>query len=222
MRRLLSCLLASCALLYCACAAGAAPGCDEKALRDEAHRAKTWRYAWSGINAGLMIGSFAVVPLVERESRPDWIVSGIGSGVTVLGTWLWPLRVEAALEELDALPPERRQVELPRLLRESAEDEHARVTWPWHLLNVGLSAAAGSIVAFGYKHYWSGAITAVAGTALGEVQLFTQPTGLPRACPVGALRGCHQTTWLLAPRLGWTPRLGAVPAAWTLGVGGTF
>ena len=219
MRRVVSCLLASCALLYGACAAGAPPGSDEKALRDEARRARTWRYAWTGINAGLMVGSFVVVPLVEREGRPDWIVSGVGSGVAGLATWLWPLRVEGAVEELDALPLQQRQAKLPRLLRESADDERERVTWPWHLANLGLSVAGGSIIAFGYKHYLSGAITAAGGTALGEVQLFTQPTGLPRACPTDSASRC---SWRWAPRFGFTPRLGRAPAAWSLGVGGSF
>jgi hypothetical protein len=222
MRRLSSCLIASCAFFYCACAVAASPGCDEMALRDQAQRARTWRYAWSGINAGLMVGSFVVVPLVEREARPDWIVSGVGSGVTVLTTWLWPLRVESALEELDALPPEQRQAALPRLLRESAEDERARVRWPWHLANVGLSLAAGSIIAFGYDHYVSGAITAAASTALGEAQLFTQPTSLPRACPTSARGRCRQTTWLWAPRFSLSPGVGAVPATLTLGAIASF
>ncbi len=162
MRRLVSSLLASCCLFASTCALGAEPGCDEKALRDEAQRAKTWRYAWSGINAGLMVGAFAVVPLVDRESRPDWIVSGIGSGVSLLATWWWPLRVESSARELDALSSEQRTLQLPRLLRESAADERARVAWPWHVANVALSAATGSIIAFGYQHYWSGAITAAA------------------------------------------------------------
>jgi hypothetical protein len=159
-------------------------GCDEATLREQARAAKRWRYWWTGINFGLMAGSFATVPLVDRPSRPDWIVAGVGSGIAVLTTWIWPLRVESAPDELDALPATERPRALARLLRESAEDERDRMRWPWHLANLGLSAAAGGVIAFGYKHYASGAITAGISAALGEVQLFTQPTGLPLGCPV--------------------------------------
>ena len=211
--RWLGCSLVASSVLYGATALAAPNGCDEQALGDQAHRAKTWRYTWSGVNAGLMAGSFVAVPLVERASRPDWIVSGIGSGVTALATLLLPLRAESAADELEALPPTERARQLPRLQRESAIDEHARVTWPWHVVNFGLSAAAGSVIAFGYRHYASGVVTTVVGTALGEAQLFTQPTGLPLTCP-SALQ--------LVPRLSFTPKVGSSPAAWTLAVGGGF
>jgi hypothetical protein len=135
------------------------------------------------VNAALMIGAIVAVPLVDKEERPDWIVSGAGSAINVATTWFLPLRVEAAEEELDALPASERPRHLPRLVLESAEDEQDRVTWPWHVINFGVSALGGGIIAFGYGHYESGLITTLGGTALGSAQIFTQPTGLPRTCP---------------------------------------
>jgi hypothetical protein len=154
------------------------PSAEFRELQTEAKRARTWRYAWVGINGAATVGSFVAVPLVDRESRPDWIVSGVGSGITLLATWIWPLRVETAADELAAMPAAERARLLPLRYRESAEDEHDRVTWPWHVANCGLAAAGGAIIAFGFKHYLSGALTAAGGAALGEAQLFTQPTGL--------------------------------------------
>jgi hypothetical protein len=159
--------------------AGAAePSADYRALEGEATRARTWRYAWVGINGAVTVGSFALVPLVDRESRPDFVVSGVGAGITLLTTWIWPLRVETAVEELQGLSPAERARLLPLRYRESAEDERDRVAWPWHVANIGLAAAGGAVIAFGFKHYLSGALTAASGAALGEVQLFTQPTAL--------------------------------------------
>jgi hypothetical protein len=189
----------------------AAP-CSGRLVTEEARAARTWRYAWSGINAGFMVGSFVAVPLVHKEDRPDWIISGIGSGVTVLATWFFPLRVESAADELEALPAEQCQAQYPRLVRESWHDEQARVTWPWHVLNFGLSAGAGSIIAFGYGHYASGLVTTVAGTALGEAQILTQPTNLSAA----------KMTLRPTPRLAFTPSSGGLPAAWTLSVASAF
>jgi hypothetical protein len=193
--------------------AHAAEPCDAPKLRVEADRAWAWRRNWTLINAGVMAGSFAVVPLVEREDRPDWIVSGIGSGITALTTFVWPLRVESAADELEALPTVERARQLRRLWRESAEDEHDRVTWPWHLANFGVSAAAGAIIAFGYHHYVSGAITTLAGTALGEVQIFTQPTRLDADCQL-ALR--------LVPSIGYVPRTAAAPERFFLSLHGSL
>lgn len=213
--RLLVCLaFASCSLL-CAAGAWAAPPSqrDEAALRAEASRARTWRYAWAGVNGGLTVGAFVALPLDDREARPDWIVSGVGSGVTVLACWFFPLRVESAVDELDALPFAERARQLPRLYRESAEDEQSRVSWPWHVANLGLSALGGGIIAFGYDHYLSGAITAGVGAALGEVQLFTQPTGLSLG---------HAASFSLLPRLGFAPRVGPAPAVWTLSLTGVL
>lgn len=181
-------------------------------LRAEARAARTWRYTWSGINAGLMVGSFAIAPLVQKEDRPDWIVSGIGSGVTVLATWFFPLRVESAVDELEALPPEQCRAQLAPLSLESLRDERARVTWPWHVLNLGLSAAAGGIIAFGYRHYASGVVTGVVGASLGEAQLFTQPI----------MASAQPQSQRPVPRLAFVPASGGVPATWTLSVASAF
>lgn len=213
MRRLLGLAVVWGSLFVCGVASAEPRAGTAEDLHAEARSARTWRYTWVGVNGGLMVGAFAMLPLVERENRPDWIISGIGSGVTLLATWLWPLNVEGADEELSALPAAERSRRLPRLLHDSAEDEQARVTWPWHAANVGLSLGTGAIIAFGYQHYASGAITAVAGTALGEVQILTQPTGLPLTCP-GACR--------VMPRLAFTPRCDALPATWTLSVAGAL
>jgi hypothetical protein len=79
--------------------------------------------------------------------------------------------------------------------------------------NVGLSALGGGIVAFGYDHYLSGAITAGVGAALGEAQLLTQPTGLSR-------RQAASLQWV--PRLGLSPGFGAASVSWTLSLTGVL
>ncbi len=192
-------------------AAPPAPGAQQ--LEREARRAKTWRYSWTAINGGLTVGAFALVPLVAREDRPDFVVSGVGSAITTFCTWIWPLRVEGAAAELDALPPAERERHLRRLLSESAADERDRVGWPWHVANIGLAAAGGAVIAFGYRHYLSGALTAAAGGALGEIQLFTQPTGL------GADGVAGRAT---APRLAIAPKFAAMAGGWAIGLVGRF
>jgi hypothetical protein len=201
-------------LSWAAPAAAQSPECGEQALSDEAHRARVWRYSWMGINGALMAGAFVAVPLVKKEERPDWIISGAGSAINLATTWFWPLRVESAEEELDALPAAERPKQLRRLLLESAEDEHDRVTWPWHLANFGVSALAGGIIAFGYDHYISGLITTLSGTAIGSIQIFTQPTNLPRSCGAVKLTLSPSFSLLRAPDMS--------PTGAVLSLSGTF
>lgn len=173
--------------------------CTEQLIRDEARRARTWRYTWTGINGAMMVGSFVAVPIFPKEERPDWIVGGIGSAINVGTTWFLPLEVESAEEELDALPPAERPRHVRRLVLESSKDEHARVTWPWHLLNFGVSALGGAVIAFGYDHYESGLITTLVGTAVGSIQIFTQPTNLPRSCAAAGFTLSPSFALLRAP-----------------------
>jgi hypothetical protein len=191
MRSFASLTIACCWLLHVAGARAAPTEPDqEQQLRAEASRARTWRYAWSGVNAGLTLGAFVALPLDRRESRPDWIVSGAGSGLTLLTTFFLPLRVESAVAELDALPLGQRAARLPRLYRESATDERERVSWPWHVANVGLSALAGGIIAFGYDHYVSGAITAAGRSAIVHAADAARRRRFRRAA-TGAAFGVH-------------------------------
>jgi len=55
------------------------------------------------------------------------------------------------------------------------------------------------------------------GAALGELQLFTQPTGLPL---VPRLSSGSRPSF--APRVSLTPRVGGIPAACMFGVAGAF
>lgn len=213
MRTLASFGLFSCLATLSTCALAAPPVQGPTELPREAQRAETWRYAWTAVNGGLTLGAFVAVPLVSSEDRPDFVVSGIGSAITTLGTWVWPLRVEGAAAELEVMAPAERARHTERLRRESALDEGQRIRWPWHVANLGLAAAGGAVIAFGYRHYLSGALTAAAGGALGELQLFTQPTGLIDA-KAGRLR--------LVPRLALTPSFGATRASWAVAVSGSF
>ena len=185
----------------------------EALLRDQAQRARTYRYVWTGINAGLAVGSFGLMPLVAHDKREDYAVSGIASLLGTVTTFAFPLHVERddpELAALQTLPPAARQKKLSELLRDGARDEHSRVTWPWHLFNLGASALTGSIIAFGFGHTRAGLQTGIAGFLLGEAQILTQPTGLV---------GAH-----LAPptALRWQPRVSFAARACTLGVATTF
>src|SRR6185295_17455787 len=67
------------------------------AQANEARRARTWRYAWTGINGALALGQFALLPFGSNDQRLEWAVGGVGSAANAVFTWLVPLEVESAL-----------------------------------------------------------------------------------------------------------------------------
>lgn len=185
----------------------------EALLRDQAQRARTYRYVWTGINAGLAVGSFSLMPFVKHDAREDYAVSGFASLLGTVTTFAFPLHVERDEPELDALrtlPLAERRKKLSELLHDGARDERARVTWPWHLLNLGTSAITGGIIAIGFAHTRAGVQTAIASLLLGEAQILTQPTGLV---------GAHLSE---PSALRWQPRVSFTERAFTVGVATSF
>jgi hypothetical protein len=150
----------------------------EAQVRD-AHRARTWRYAWSGINGALAVGSFAIMPFVERDRRIELAVGGVYSTVGAVFTWFVPLEVESALDRRGPAVPLCQGLRLEEdYAAVAAADEAGRVTWPWHALNVGAGALYTAIMGFGLDQWTNGIIDGVLTIAVGETQLLTQPTRL--------------------------------------------
>ncbi|HEY4106455.1 MAG TPA: hypothetical protein VGM44_21290 [Polyangiaceae bacterium] len=184
-----------------------------EALREQGSRAHTHRYVWTAVNGALGVGSFAIMPAIAAESRKDFVVAGAGSLLSAVVTFAFPLRVEtdsAELDQFEALPPAERSRKLHDLLRADADDERERLGFAWHVVNLGVSALAGGIIALGFHHTLSGVTQGVGSFALGEAQLFTQPTRLEtlEAAPNSALR--------------YLPRLSLERRTLTLGLRGTF
>jgi len=134
---------------------------------------------WTGINGVLAVGSFALLPFVERDQRIELVVGGAGSTVASLFTWFVPLDIEAALARKvqPAILCQRLVVE-EQFMTAAASDEVSRVTWPWHLVNLGFAVSYTLIVGFGTDRWPNGILDGVVALAVGEAQLFTQPTRL--------------------------------------------
>lgn len=61
------------------------------------------------------------------------------------------------------------------LLKTSAEETEFDVSWPMHVGNFALNAAAGLVIWL-YGYPWDALIDGATGFAIGEIQIFTQPT----------------------------------------------
>ena len=155
--------------------------CDEGSGVDvtaEAGRARTWRQSWTIVNGASAVAGLAAVPLVDPAGRKDMILGSAVSAASALVTWVWPLEVESFS---DQPPATCTSVETRQRIASAAADEAARVSWPWHLLNAGVSAALSAVMFYGFRHPKSAVIAGVGSFVAGEAQLFTQPTSLSAA-----------------------------------------
>jgi hypothetical protein len=151
-------------------------------LAATAHDARVWSWGW-GIGLGAMtVGSLAAVPLVDDEEEVDWYVGAATSFVGLVPLVVLPLQV---MDDADTLAARRRTGErcavlLPEaerfLARDAANQEEGRAWW-MHAANLAVNGGAGLLLWLGYDHATSGALTFVVGAGIGEVMIFTQPTG---------------------------------------------
>jgi hypothetical protein len=145
----------------------------------EARRARVWRYAWTGINGTLAVGSVALIPFTSSEKHLELAVSGVGSTISTFATVLWPLDVEAHVNrEFSRTDPCSGLEGEEASAAFAAADEAGRVTWPWHLLNVAVGGVYFAIVGFGTHRWDDAAWDGLSAFAIGEAQLLTQPTRL--------------------------------------------
>jgi hypothetical protein len=172
-------------------------------LRADAHDARVWAWAWGVGFTALALGQAGLA--LTRDDRGERAELYIGAGKTVLG--LVPVlfvpvpavRDAPALEaRLAGQGAEARCALLPAaelMLERSADDEAFGRGWLAHAATFAVNAGGLLIVGFGYHRWVTGAVGAVVGTAVGELQIFTRPTGA-----LDARRGT-QGRWTVAPLL---------------------
>jgi len=189
-RTLAALLLGSLCLGLCVGGAGVAHAdCDTRLgwidarLVRTARRARIWSWSWGIVLGASTVGSLVVVPFVSDEERPDWYVNVFTSGVGMLPLLIAPLPVmhdgDTLHGKLAGLPAGGDRcallAEAEIMLARDAEGEAAGRAWWNHALNLVLNGGAGLFLGLVYDRWQSALLTAVGGTAVGEVMIFTQP-----------------------------------------------
>jgi hypothetical protein len=165
-------------------------------LAEAGRHARVWRWAWGGGIAASGVASLAVVPFVRREDRVDWYTSAGSAAIGVVPFLVSPPRVArepreradaearaaagvaaasvAASDGEDRVCPLLFDAET-RLARD-AEDQRRQQT-PWlHIGNVAFNTGVMLFLGLGFHHWTGGIINGVAGAAVGEAIILTQPT----------------------------------------------
>jgi hypothetical protein len=189
-------------------------------MRDQAARAKTWEWAWSGIGYGLAAGQYALIPIYAPEHRVEEAFEATVSLYLPASIFILPLAVRAddiVLERMidrasagsppSVLSPCRALARAEELFASSAADEALRTGFLQHAVGLVLTAAYTAFDWFVFKYPAGVAVAGGGALVVTEVQILTTPRGA-----VGALErykrgdltldGAPKVSWSLAPMPG--------------------
>jgi len=197
-------------------------------MRDQASRAKMWTWAWSGVGFGLAAGQYSLMAVVPANKRFQQAFEGTAALYLPASIAVMPLQVRADDETLErfladtevdghGIAPCVRLERAEELLESSAHDEALHTNWLQHTLTIVLSGGYAAVLAVAFKNVADVIVNGGGALILGELQLWTSPTGA-----VSALeryrRGDIGTAAATAPRVSWTlAPLGVAPGVALVG-----
>jgi hypothetical protein len=153
-------------------------------LARSARHARWWTGSW-GVALG--VGTAAnLVPLawVPADQRVDWYTGAATTAVGIVPLVIAPLDVVADSRDLRARLATRTAGDTCALLADAetrlvrdAKNQADGQRWWLHVGNVVLNAGVGLFLIVGFHHWAAGIWNAASGAVIGEVIIFTQPTG---------------------------------------------
>ncbi|HVU51717.1 MAG TPA: hypothetical protein VHL80_13570 [Polyangia bacterium] len=157
-------------------------------LEVDARRGRVWAMGW-GVGIGAAgAASLMAVPFVAPSTRVDWYTSAATAAVGVVPFLVSPLSVTRDAPKLrgllDAAPPEDDAqtcallARAEHMLRDDAANERLQRRWFIHAGNLAFNAGVFLFLGLGFHHWSAGAVNGLAGAAVGEAIIFTQPTGV--------------------------------------------
>ncbi|HVU49861.1 MAG TPA: hypothetical protein VHL80_04195 [Polyangia bacterium] len=153
-------------------------------LARSAHHAKVWTWGW-GVALGVgAVANLAPLLWVPKDERIDWYTGAFTNTVGVVPLLIAPLDVIGDSRELRARLAARDARDVcalladaeARLVRDAQNQADGRRWW-LHLANFALNAGVGLFLGVGFHHWGAGLFQFASGAVIGEVILFTQPTG---------------------------------------------
>ncbi|MGD0678641.1 MAG: hypothetical protein ABSC94_24805 [Polyangiaceae bacterium] len=152
----------------------------------EVHDLDVWSWTWGSIYATAAVAQVATIPLVQDKGVHEDLGAGaVSAAIGSLSLFLLPLEITLPLRgaRSDWADPRR-----CRLLRESETtltrvEGQQRLSTGWlpHVGNVAFNAGLALVLGWGFGRWKSAAISAGVGTAVGELNILTQPHHLAEA-----------------------------------------
>ena len=152
-----------------------------------ARRGRVWALGW-GVGIGAAgAASLMAVPFVAPSNRVDWYTGAATAAVGVVPFIVSPLTVTRdgpRLGELIATTPLADDdqtcallAKAELMLRDDAANERRNRAWYIHVGNLAFNTGVFLFLGIGFHHWTAGAVNGLAGAAVGEAIIFTQPTG---------------------------------------------
>jgi hypothetical protein len=157
-------------------------------LDDDARRTRTWYWGWMAAGSALLVGQAALAAVTTGNTQKEYIV-GAGASVFIPAMLtLHPPRVLADGPLLDARLAATAVDErygdpclaLPRaqeILARDADDQALTTAWFAHVFVIGGNIALGLLLGLGFHDWLGAAKQGIGGSAVGELQILTLPTG---------------------------------------------
>lgn len=147
----------------------------ERRLATEDRFFAVWRGTWIAAYGALALGNLAALPAVSHASRIDYYTGAVTSGIGTLTVALQPPQLLADVgcqaETSQRLAcVERRYGDVTAFQRSSRG-------WLAHVINFAFNAGVSAFLGFGYARWQSATTNLLVGTAIGELQIGTQPHG---------------------------------------------
>ena len=142
-----------------------------------AAKARRHTLGW-GIGLGILsVAQFALVPLIDRQARPDFLVGGTAAGIGALSRLVF---MPSVIRERRKLAKVRGHscpalAAAERALVKSAKSERFGHSIGMHALALGYNAAVGLTLGLGFKRPIEANVLAAGGSVIGAIMLYTQP-----------------------------------------------
>jgi Na+/proline symporter len=157
-------------------------------METDARRTRVWYWAWMAAGTTLLVGQGGLAAITDGNDRIEFAV---GAATSVFIPAVLLLHPPAVLSGAPALDSRLQAttvsgrlgdpcIALSRareLLAQSASDQALQTGLAAHTFVIGGNIAVGLLLGIAFHDWWGAAKQAVGGTAVGELQVLTLPTG---------------------------------------------
>jgi hypothetical protein len=165
-------------------------------LDADARRTHVWYWSWMAAGTALLVGQGVLAAVTTDDQRIEFATGSAASTFIPGLLLLHPPRVfeadDALHARLEATTAGARLgdpcIALPRaqeLLAGVARDQAFATGWFAHTFIIAGNAFLGLLLGLGFHDWFGGAKQFVGGSLVGELQIFTLPTGALRAQGLG-------------------------------------